>query len=222
MMPWMAMKHASFGEPSRMQIGWIRPLAGLMAALSLTGAGCSAKPDPNREFAMTLNGAEYHSRLGQPLAYLQEHEAGFSTSLSCTVVFPLQRQGARNRPGLEIMVMPEKVVLGEAMDLTTDAGGYGIHVSYHPASGHQWNKAVMLAYSARRPGGGGTIRFDELDPRPGGRVKGKLIRATLSGYYEDAHSAQITEFREPQKLEVRNFPFDVTLGTFDQLFLSRS
>jgi hypothetical protein len=69
----------------------------------------------------------------------------------------------------------------------------------------------MLTFASGRPDGGGTIRFDQLEPALGGRAKGKLLEATLYGFFEDANSAQVTSTGEPRKLKLRNFPFDVTL-----------
>lgn len=160
---------------------------------------------------MTLNGAEYLSSLGKPVGDYQEEEAGFSTEYRCSIVFPLRLPGAVKRPGLAIVVDPKRITPGPEVLFGAGAGESGISVDYYPRSGHQMQSMTMLVFSSGRSGGGGTIRFDEMDARVGGRVRGKLLQATLCGCFENAESAQITEPDEPRILKLRNFPFDVVL-----------
>src|SRR4051812_21361736 len=75
-------------------------------------AGCHGKADPNREFAMTMDGEEYLSRMGSPFGTLEEIEAGFSSQVRCRIVFPLSAPGTHNRPGVDIEVDPQRVTLG--------------------------------------------------------------------------------------------------------------
>jgi hypothetical protein len=183
----------------------------VVALAALLCGGCHSKPDPNREFAMTMNGEEYPSHLGSPFGSLQEIEAGFSTQLRCHIIFPLRLPGTRRPPGVEIEVDPQRIRLGEEIVFGQGASDSGVDVSYSPMHGHRMSEGVMLTFACRQPDGGGTIRFDQLEATLGGRAKGKLIEATLYGYFEDANTAQASEPSEPRKLRLRNFPFDVTL-----------
>jgi hypothetical protein len=185
---------------------WTLPVIG-----ALLLAGCSPKLDTTREFAMALNGAPYSSRMKPPIGCAQEIEAGFSTQYRYTILFPCRLPSPIPRPGLEIAFEPDKVVLGEEMAFGAGDVESGIGVEYCPVMGHKSNQGILLTFSSHRSDGGGTIRFDALEPEIGGRVKGTILHATLYGYYEDAHTAEITEPKAPRKLELWNFPFEVTL-----------
>jgi hypothetical protein len=143
--------------------------------------------------------------------YFQEVEAGFSTECRCSVLFPLRIPGAVPRPGLEITFDPRKIAPGAEMTFGAEDGESGVGVDYTPLGGHQMSRGIMLGFSSGRAGGHGRVRFDVLEPQPGGHVKGTLLHATLSGYYESAESARTTEPEPARKLELWNFPFDVTL-----------
>jgi hypothetical protein len=189
--------------------------AAVMTLVSMLCSGCTPKLDPNRPFAMTMDGADYSSRLADPIAYVQEFEAGFSTSSRCTVLFPLRLRTSVPKPGLEIGIDPQRVRLGE--DMTFDAADEdeGVSVEYVPMSGHQFSRGVLLVFSSGRRGGSCTLRLDQMDLSPGGRVKGKLIRATLYGFH-DGESAAGTELDQPRKLELANFPFDLPVQSQEQ------
>jgi hypothetical protein len=102
----MSRMHA--GLSARLRRG-ISPQLILGAALGmLLCGGCRPQADPNREFAMTMNGEEYPSHLGSPLGALEEIEAGFSNQVRCRIVFPLTAPGTHHRPGVEIAVDPQK------------------------------------------------------------------------------------------------------------------
>src|SRR4051812_46787039 len=75
--------------------------------------GCHAKPDPNREFAMTMDGEEYLSHLGAPFGTLEEIEAGFSNQVRCRIVFPLTAPGTHHRPGVDVEIDPQRITLGQ-------------------------------------------------------------------------------------------------------------
>src|SRR5207248_3929978 len=80
----------------------------VVGALSI-GARRAFMRDRNREGAMTLNGAAYESSLGDPISYVQEFEAGFSTSRRCTVLYPLRMPGSLRHPGIEIEIDPQSI-----------------------------------------------------------------------------------------------------------------
>jgi hypothetical protein len=162
-----------------------------------------------RECTMQLNGEEYPTRLKEPLGYLQEREAGFSTEYRCIVLFPLRGPFAVPKPGLEITLDPRKIGPDEVIDFTADDDA--VQIDYCPFFQYRVQKGEILVYSSQRGRGEGTIRFDSVDPTLGGRVKGKLVRATLYGYY-DSQDGPRRDDTTPRKLELQDFPFDVQLA----------
>jgi hypothetical protein len=205
--------------------GWpavpVTLVTGLVAVGLLTG-GCARKADLSQPFAMAMNGGVYESSLREPVAYVDEMEAGFSTSYRCTLLFPLKKSYTMNRPGVQIEFDPTKITPGETLSFEAGSEPYGVTVDYYPVSGHDMSRGVILGFSSARSGGSCTIRFDELDCQLGGRVRGKLIRATLHGYKEDAHSGEVTELKGSRKLELANFSFDATLQRMDQALVRQA
>jgi hypothetical protein len=185
----------------------------LTAALGcLLLGGCAEKVDPSRPFEMAMNGARYEPRLLQPIGYVQEIEAGFSTECRCSVLFPSRVPSAIPRPGLEIAFDPRKIAPGEEVAFGSGDEESGVTVDYSPIGGHKLNQGIMLGFSSGHSGGRGRIRFDDLEPEIGGHVRGTLLHATLYGSYENAESGETTEPKTPRKLELWNFPFDVKLA----------
>jgi hypothetical protein len=148
-------------------------------------------------------------------------EAGFSTSLRYTVLFPLRLPTAMNRPGLQITVDPQRVLLGEEM-IFQPGSERGVWVEYYPKSGHQMSEGILLAFSSSHGEGSCTVRFDQIDSELGGRVAGKLVRATLYGFKESAESVGIIPLSEPRRLEIANFAFDVPLQRMEQAIVRRA
>src|SRR5690348_8724916 len=98
-----------YGQSGSASRGILLPLvivSVVVGGLSI-GARRAFMGDRSREGAMTLNGDAYESRLGDPVAYVQEYEAGFSTSRRCAVLYPLRMPGALRHPGIEIDIDPE-------------------------------------------------------------------------------------------------------------------
>jgi hypothetical protein len=79
----------------------------------------------------------------------------------------------------------------------------------------------MLSFSSLRPGGSCTIRFERLDSEVGGRIKGKLLHATLFGFREGAESGEASDLEEQRKLELTSVPFDAAVDTQEQALLRR-
>src|SRR5437879_6338866 len=100
--------HDLFAGRDRLRRRAAARLLVLAAGLSLLGWGCLGHSGP-RQFAMRLNGDEYPTKLKEPIGYLQEFEAGFSTENRCTVLFPLKGPFSMPKPGLEITFDPQKV-----------------------------------------------------------------------------------------------------------------
>ena len=175
-------------------------------------SGCSGVPDPHKEFGMYLNSKQLKVNLGEPVGYIQELEGGYSYRYRYSIVYPLNMSVLRSvpRPGILIEFDPAEVELGKEIAFGTGRETT-IRLEYHPIVGHQHSKAVMLAYSSGHSAGGGKIRFDVLEPRLGGRVKGSVIQSTLYGYYEAMETMEITEPSKLRKLELFNWSFDLTL-----------
>ena len=175
-------------------------------------SGCSSVPDPDKEFGMYLNGKQLKVKLGEPVGYIQELESGYSYRYRYSVIYPLQMSALRTmpRPGIVIEFDPDEIESGQEIPFGT-GGRKTVWLEYHPVVGHKLSEAVMLAYSSRHSAGGGKIRFDVLEPRLGGRVKGSVIQSTLYGYYEAMETMEITEPSKLRKLELFNWSFDLTL-----------
>ena len=179
---------------------------------ALLFSGCSSGPDPDKQFGMYLNGKQRKVKLGEPVGYIQELDAGYSYSYRYSIVFPRKFyvRDPMPRPGIIIEFDPADIESGQEIPFGT-GGEHIIRVEYHPVGGHKMNQAILLTYSSRHSAGGGKIRFDVLEPQLGGRVKGTIIQSTLYGYYEDMETMEITEPPKSRKLELYNWSFDVTL-----------
>jgi hypothetical protein len=195
-------------------------LAGLCLAALL--CGCSRKPDLTQPFAMVMDGAEYRSRLGDPVAYIDEQEAGFSTSCRYTVLYPLRLPSGINKPGLQITIDPQRVTLGQEITFAAGDTERGVRLEYVPQMGHQMSKGILLAFSSTYGEGSCAIRIDQMDSQLGGRITGKLLRASLYGYKENAHTGELIRLPEPRKLELANFSFDVPLQRLEEALVRQA
>src|SRR5262249_17539067 len=122
-------------------------LVGITVAVAPLLGGCQAKPDPNREFAMTMNGEDYFSHLGPAFGSLEEIEAGFSTQVRCHIVFPLRLPGEHNRPGVEIAVDPQRITPGQEIVFGQGETDSGVELNYIPAHGHKMSEGIMLSFA---------------------------------------------------------------------------
>jgi hypothetical protein len=184
------------------------------ALLVCIASACAAPPDTSLPNTAALNGSAYGLGLREtPIAYIQEIEAGFSTDSLGTLLYPLSLPTSLPQPGLQITFYPARVAVGQDITFGLDNPDSGISLEYYPLFNPRVNEGLILAYSLRG-GGGGQIRFEALDMRIGGQVKGALNHATLYGYYERIDSGEVVEEDEPAKLELWNFAFDVTLQDF--------
>lgn len=186
---------------------WVSVIAA--AGLFLLSAGCQEKPDPDAPFSMTMNGEPYAPKFNPPLGYLQELEAGFSTAHRVRIHFPIIAPGPGANPGLEIEFDPAVIPIGEEVEIVYGEAEGGISVTYFPLFGHRHNEGILLLYTPDDDCPL-NIRFDEMEPRLGGRVSGSLIFTRLYGHYENMDGEWI-DTEERKVLEVRNFPFDVQL-----------
>lgn len=180
-----------------------------IAAIALAPNGCQRGLDPKGPFQMTMNGAPYTPKIQPAVGNLQVLESGFSIAQRVRIFFPLLAPGAGAIPGLEIEFDPEVIPVGEEVEILFAEADGGISITYFPLFGHRHNEGILLLYTpdAESPL---NIRFDELEPRIGGRVSGSLIFTRLHGRYETMDGESI-ETEEPKTLEIRNFPFDVQL-----------
>ena len=173
-------------------------------------AACSTKPDPDQPFVTALNGKRYQVTFQPARATVRLFEVGMGDLERYTIFFPQEGLAAGEGNGLEIVVEPESVVLGQeiAFGPGTDAG---IYASFFPVSGHRMSEGTLLTFTpSGQSDAGGMIRFDTFEPVTGGRVQGELLHATLYGSYEDIDGV-VSEPAEPMKLELWHFPFDATL-----------
>lgn len=182
------------------------------ALIALLATACSRGPDPEKEFGIYLNGKSRNAGVADPVGRIQELEAGYSYSYRYSVVFPLKISAVRGlpRPGILVEFDPGRIEPGGEISFGSGMES-PVRVEYHPTGGHKMNRAVMLAYSSDHGPGGGKIRFEVLETGLGGRVRGSVIQATLYGYYENMETMEVSEPPKPMKLELFNWPFEVTL-----------
>jgi hypothetical protein len=193
--------------PARRVSGW--PAAALtlaVVAIGLLPGACGQKADSEAPFQMSLNGNPYLPGVGQPLAAVNEIEAGFSNLSQCTIIFPLRGLKNRPQPGLEIIFNPAVIPVGDEVTLGVGGDDLGIQLAYYPFFGGMSNDGKRLVYaigdeeSAR-------IRFDDLDVKTR-HVQGVLLEADLCGRYVNA-DGEAFEPKKPMKMHLSNFPFDI-------------
>lgn len=151
-----------------------------------------------------MNGGKYLSNLVPPICELREYEAGFGGEVRVCVLFGLAGGGGPMPiHGVEIEFDPEEIELGTELDLaSTDA----VRISYSPrvlAPGGEFTR--ILSYSLDGPG---SLRIDELEIEEGGRIRGVLLEATLTGYLENLETGQTEPTDKPEVLVIRDLPFD--------------
>lgn len=163
---------------------------------------------------MELNGTKYSVALKEGAGFVDVFkDDGSTTYRTFGVRFPAGRVMSSLNPAVEIEFDPEQIVDGDVIEFGEDWENI-VHVIYRPPSGHRMSEAQHLVF-VPRGGGGGTVRFDEFDPSPGGRIAGELVEATLYGYYEDVDDNEWIDPDEPMEMILRNFAFDCTMPEYD-------
>ena len=180
----------------------------LVLVFLVFSGGCGGGVDTTRDFAMMENGREYRVLLDKPVGSIREQDVGFSTSNDYKIIFPLKKFNPMKARGFELTVDPEDVEIGEVMMSRAGDDNHKLRMNYYPSMGHKLSEGILLAYSSGMESGSLNVRFDVLEPRIGGRVKGTILNAVLYGYYEPVDTAEITKPDPPKKLEIYNFPFD--------------
>jgi hypothetical protein len=196
------------GSPACSPAPALLPVLALVLALLLPG-GCGKKIDPDAPLQMRLNGNPYLPGVGQPIAAVEDLEAGFSDTKQVTVIFPLNALKSRPQPGLEIVFNPRQVPVGEEFTIGADEDGLGIRLSYHPFFGGITRDGQLLIFEL---GDGDTarLRFDEIDLEDR-HLSGVVLEAVLHGQYVDMDGNAV-EQGKPMEMHLSNFPFDVEIG----------
>jgi hypothetical protein len=179
------------------------------AAIFFSGF-CSTSVDTNSDFAMVLNGRGYKVKLNPAIARVRVSDVGYSESYHFSVMFPAKSMNRFKVRGFELTFEPRTVEMGKTMISRAGDKNYSLAVSYYPLVGHKVNEGIMLEYSSRYKTGDIKVRFDILEPRLGGRVKGTILSAVLFGYYQSQDAMEPMDPEDPKKLEIYNFPFDAT------------
>ncbi len=182
----------------------------LCMACALCGMlpGCGGGVDTSADFAMIHNGNPYNIALTDTAGYIREMDVGYSETYQFTVMFPakaLNRMGAK---GFELRFEPNEITLGQVIRINALKKNHHFQLEFFPLVGHNLNEGLMLAYSSAYLDGSLEVRFDVLEPKRGGRVKGEIIHAVLNGFFESQDSMDTIKPKTPQKLEIFNFPFD--------------
>jgi hypothetical protein len=77
--------------------------------------------------------------------------------------------------------------------------------------------SIISSFTTRKPGGGIHIEFDEFKPTVGGKVKGKIIEATLIGRKIDRQTYQQIG-TGIAIMKIKNFSFDTNFQEFSVTF----
>ena len=176
---------------------------GILAFFLLAACGSG-----DGEFSIRQKGTAYPVELAPARGRIREYRAGFSTDYGFSVIFPLARFNPTGQRGFVLFFGPTEIRPGMEYALEGDDPPHPLGLEYHPAGGHRVTEGKILAYSTRRAGGSLQVRFDRLEPRIGGRVKGVISRAVLVGYYEGYDTAEREEPCRKMTLTIANFPFD--------------
>ncbi|MCP4147042.1 MAG: hypothetical protein GY757_04755 [bacterium] len=182
----------------------------VLVVVFLVTGGCSGGVDTAQDFAMKYNDGRYSVELTDPVAGISEQEAGLSGTYHFTITFPIKKLNAMNARGFVFHFDPEEVEEGAVMRAAAGDDSYKLNLQFHPLVGHRVNEGILLAYSSGIETGSLEVRFDTLEPKLDGRVKGTIIKAVLFGYFESADSMEPIKPKKPKKLEIFNFSFDTT------------
>lgn len=127
-----------------------------------------------------------------------------------SVIFPLKHMNQMQNKGFELVINPLQATLGDVMHFHTNDNHHGWEFTYQPNFGHHPSEQMKLIYSSHMGTGFIKVRFDQLEAKINGRIKGIILEAVLFGYYEKETNTSIIKPKIPQKLELFNFPFDTT------------
>ncbi len=179
----------------------------LAAALA---AGCSNRPDPQKDFQIGINGERYLWEPGPATAYLEGYDAydtsGFRT---VSVVFPQQSPSPVTTRGLFIRFSSAIAVPGQQVhDGPPDRR---IDVIYSPAHPLVEGGSTVNEFSTGYGDGTVDIVFDAFEKRLNGEIKGTLKYAKLYGYFMLIESGERMPPKKPVVLELYNWPFDLRL-----------
>ena len=180
----------------------------LLTLLVLVFFGCDASVDNIQDFAMQINSKKYQVSLNPPAAKMVEVEGGFSYEYRYSILFPIKNFNRMQARGFEFVFKPKKITAGNIFETFAGDDHYDVSIEYHPTIGHRHTQRQVLIYSSREKDGYLKVRFDEIDPRIGGKVKGLILEAVLYGFYEDIDTIKRIELKKEKKLEIYNFKFN--------------
>ncbi|MCA9759351.1 MAG: hypothetical protein KDA27_26395 [Candidatus Eisenbacteria bacterium] len=188
-------------------------LALSILSLCIQGCGSSPEPDPDQPFYMEMNGKPLTVTMKPGSVYVDSRESDWGVYRSFGVRFATGTRMATLWPGLDINFDPDAIEEGDVLEFDEEFGNV-IRVTYRPDRGHRMSEAQILTFSPSN-GGGGLVEFDVFDPSPNGRVAGRLVEATLHGYFEDVQMGEWVDPDEPMELILRNWAFDCTVPDYN-------
>jgi ribonuclease HI len=174
---------------------------------------CSRPVDTSKHFAMLHNGREYKVLLDKPIASLRERESGLTGMSTFYIIFPIKKLNPMKNQGFELSFDAASIKIGQEMVSKAGDKKFNLRLRYYPLMGHNFNEGQMLTYSSGYGEGNLKVRFDILETRMGGRVKGIILHSTLFGFYESHENLTTFKPKHPKKLEIFNFPFDTVFGS---------
>lgn len=158
---------------------------------------------------MGLDGSLFVWEPGPAVAFVSGYEyEGNYTASGVQVIFPMKRRTVRPLPGLEINMRAD-LPLGQ--EICFGGRPDSIWVVYRLSSARPLPEGMLIGYETGFPDAAGVLVLEELDARPGGRVKGKLMYAKLRSVVFDQALGDIASSRNPSYLELWNWPFDLVL-----------
>ncbi len=180
----------------------------------LTVIGCGKKIDPQKPFGMYLNGRENNPLFKDPEAFLHDIEDGTGYTGSKQrglIIFPLPLpSGPMPRGGIEISFDPKNIPAGQNIQISQSESASGINIYYFPMQIGAGNSGKVYTFGLRpSKGGAATIRFDLLEAKVGGKIKGVILDAVMDAYFktEDGTTEELTK---PQELKLFNWSFETT------------
>jgi hypothetical protein len=182
----------------------------LGSLLFFVSAGCTPKPDPNKDFQMFLDGSVFLWESAPGVGYLYGGEGSFVPKpASVMVILPNLGRNQRPLPGLEIMFDLDS--FAKSNQVTFSGGSDGLNVDFRPSYRPMGRNGLLVGYSSQNLKSIVTLRLDEVNHRNGGKLKGKIIYAMLWGYFYNCETGKLTDPPKPFKLEIWNWPFEVLL-----------
>ncbi len=178
--------------------------------------GCGKKVDPQKSFGMYINGREMKAKFKAPEAYLQTLDDGVGYAASRQnglIIFPLPPPtGPMPRGGIEISFDLKKVSSGKTVQISQSSPSSDVDIYYFPMQGGaSVDQGKILSYALRpSKGGSAIIRFDVVEAKIGGKLKGVILEATMDAFYETKDGFN-EELSKPRELKLFNWSFETTM-----------